>query len=141
MARALECAHTGFWRSFSESKKRGASRSPPPLPRTASTSDTSIPSESAINHQTPPSRHQTTTVSKASANPVRLTTSFYVMQHSKQRGIEFHGDDGSLFLSSWQEFDAAVELARNGSGYEPRACRCRRGSSAATMRCCCSAKC
>jgi predicted dehydrogenase len=50
---------------------------------------------------------------------VRLTTSFYVMQHSKQRGIEFHGDEGSLFLSSWQEFDAAVELARNGSGYEP----------------------
>ncbi len=50
---------------------------------------------------------------------VRLTTSFYVMQHSKQRGIEFHGDDGSLFLSSWQEFDAPVELARNGQAYEP----------------------
>ena len=27
---------------------------------------------------------------------VRLTTSFYVGQHSKQRGIEFHGDDGLL---------------------------------------------
>jgi predicted dehydrogenase len=50
---------------------------------------------------------------------VRLTTSFYVMQHSKQRGIEFHGDDGSLFLSSWQNFDAAVELARNGGAPEP----------------------
>ena len=50
---------------------------------------------------------------------VRLTTSFYVMQHSKQRGIEFHGDDGSLFLSSWQYFDAAVEVARNGDAPEP----------------------
>ena len=50
---------------------------------------------------------------------VRLTTSFYVMQHSKQRGIEFHGDDGSLFIGSWQEFDAPVEVARNGGEYEP----------------------
>ena len=50
---------------------------------------------------------------------VRLTTSFYVMQHSKQRGIEFHGDDGSLFLSSWQYFDAAVEVARNDHSPEP----------------------
>ena len=41
------------------------------------------------------------------------------MQHSKQRGIEFHGDDGSLFIGSWQEFDAPVEVARNGSEYEP----------------------
>jgi predicted dehydrogenase len=49
---------------------------------------------------------------------VRLTTSFYVMQHSRQRGIELHGDDGSLFLSSWQEFDATLELARNGDGVE-----------------------
>ena len=49
---------------------------------------------------------------------VRLTTSFYVMQHSKQRGIEFHGDDGSLHLSSWQEFDAPLELVRNGGAYE-----------------------
>ena len=49
---------------------------------------------------------------------VRLTTSFYVMQHSKQRGIEFHGDEGSLLLASWQEFDAPIELARNGHGYE-----------------------
>ncbi len=45
---------------------------------------------------------------------VRLTTSFYVTQASKQRGIEFHGDDGSLHLSSWQEFDAALELTHDG---------------------------
>ena len=49
---------------------------------------------------------------------VRLTTSFYVGQHSKQRGIELHGDTGSLFLSSWQEFDATVELAPFGGSYE-----------------------
>ena len=50
---------------------------------------------------------------------VRLTTSFYVAQHSKQRGVEFHGDDGSLSISSWQDFDAAVELAPFGGAYEP----------------------
>ena len=50
---------------------------------------------------------------------VRLTTSFYVGQHSKQKGIEFHGDDGSVFISSWQDFDAAVELAPFGGSYEP----------------------
>ena len=50
---------------------------------------------------------------------IRLTTSFYVGQHSKQRGIEFHGDAGSLFLESWQEFDARVEIAEFGGSYEP----------------------
>ena len=50
---------------------------------------------------------------------VRLTTSFYVGQQSKQKGIEFHGDTGSLFMSSWQDFDAAVELAPFGGAYEP----------------------
>jgi predicted dehydrogenase len=41
------------------------------------------------------------------------------MQHSKQRGIEFHGDNGSLFLSSWQNFDAAIEVAMNGEAPRP----------------------
>ena len=50
---------------------------------------------------------------------VRLTTSFYVGQQSKQRGVEFHGDTGSVFISSWQDFDAAVELAPFGGSYEP----------------------
>lgn len=50
---------------------------------------------------------------------VRLTTSFYVGHHSKQRGIEFHGDTGSLFISSWQDFDATIELAPFGGSYEP----------------------
>src|SRR5437763_2373399 len=42
----------------------------------------------------------------------RLTTNFYVGFHSKQvRGIEFHGDKGSLFLSDWHNFDGVVEYA------------------------------
>ena len=43
---------------------------------------------------------------------VRLTTSFYVGQHSKQSGIEFHGDGGSLFLESWQHFDSPAAAGR-----------------------------
>jgi predicted dehydrogenase len=41
----------------------------------------------------------------------RLTTNFYVSFHSKQRGIEFHGDRGSLFLSDWHNFNGSVEYA------------------------------
>jgi predicted dehydrogenase len=54
-----------------------------------------------------------------SGTVVRLTANFYVGRHSKQSGIELHGDTGSLFLSSWQEFDATVELATWGGSYEP----------------------
>ncbi len=50
---------------------------------------------------------------------VRLTTNFYVGQHSKQKGIEFHGDEASLHIDSWQNFNAAVELAPYGKPYEP----------------------
>ena len=53
-----------------------------------------------------------------SGTVVRLTANFYVGHHSKQSGIELHGDTGSLFLSSWQEFDATVELAPFGGSYE-----------------------
>lgn len=49
---------------------------------------------------------------------VRLTTNFYVGHHSKQSGIEFHGDLGSLYLSSWQNFDATLEFAEFGQSYE-----------------------
>ncbi|MFF0885232.1 Gfo/Idh/MocA family protein [Streptomyces sp. NPDC003456] len=42
---------------------------------------------------------------------MRLTASFYTPQHSRQRGMEFHGDAGSLYLSDWQRFDADVEHA------------------------------
>jgi predicted dehydrogenase len=48
----------------------------------------------------------------------RLTTNFYVGHHGKQHGIEFHGDRGSLYLSDWQQFNAAVEFAEFDGVYE-----------------------
>ena len=65
---------------------------------------------------------------------VRLTTSFYVGQHSKQQGIEFHGDTGSVFISSWQDFDAEVELAPFGGSYEPVPCRVPSAASTGARR-------
>lgn len=50
---------------------------------------------------------------------VRLTTDFYVSQHSKQTGIELHGDVASLHLASWQDPHSAVELAPFGQPYAP----------------------
>lgn len=49
----------------------------------------------------------------------RLTANFYVSQRSKQSGIEFHGDKGSLFLSHWQHFDGGIEFAEFGQSYSP----------------------
>jgi predicted dehydrogenase len=44
----------------------------------------------------------------------RLTTTFWV-RHGRQRGMEFHGADGkSLHLTSFQEFNAGVELTSDG---------------------------
>lgn len=50
---------------------------------------------------------------------IRLTTTFYANNKSKQTGIEFHGDLGSLFLSHWFQFDAPVEAAAYGELYQP----------------------
>lgn len=51
---------------------------------------------------------------------IRLTTSFYVGRPAKQTGsIEFHGDDASLALGSFQDFDASVEVGAYGKEYEP----------------------
>ena len=51
---------------------------------------------------------------------LRLTTSFYVGQPAKQTGsLEFHGDDASLALGSFQEFDATVEVGPYGGQYAP----------------------
>ncbi|MCD6289839.1 MAG: Gfo/Idh/MocA family oxidoreductase [Anaerolineae bacterium] len=55
----------------------------------------------------------------ANGTVARLTTNFYVGQHSKQKGIEFQGDAGSLYLGSWQNFAAEVEFAPYGGPYEP----------------------
>ncbi len=51
---------------------------------------------------------------------VRLTASFYVGRPAKATGsLEFHGDDASLALGSFQDFDATVELGAFGKSYEP----------------------
>ena len=46
----------------------------------------------------------------------RLTASFYVGA-GKQRGIEVHGDDGSLYLPTWAEADSRLELQQRGGEY------------------------
>ena len=51
---------------------------------------------------------------------VRLTASFYVGRPAKQRGsLEFHGDDASLALGTFQDFDASVEVGSYDGVYEP----------------------
>jgi predicted dehydrogenase len=51
---------------------------------------------------------------------LRLTTSFYVGRPAKQIGsIEFHGDDASLALGNFQDFDATVEVGAYGDVYAP----------------------
>jgi predicted dehydrogenase len=57
-------------------------------------------------------------VELVSGTVIRLTANFYVGHHGKQKGIELHGDAGSIHLSSWQEFDATVELSPFGGEYE-----------------------
>ncbi|MCA9906303.1 MAG: gfo/Idh/MocA family oxidoreductase, partial [Anaerolineae bacterium] len=55
----------------------------------------------------------------ASGTVVRLTTDFYVSnQTSRQTGIEFHGDLGSLFLESWHNFTCKVQYAEFGQPLE-----------------------
>ena len=55
----------------------------------------------------------------ASGPIVRLTASFYVGRPARARGgLEFHGDDASLALSSFQDFDAAVEVGPYGGKFK-----------------------
>lgn len=43
---------------------------------------------------------------------LRLTCDFYVDGHNtRQHGMEFHGDDGSLLLHGWHDFDGRIELS------------------------------
>ena len=61
-----------------------------------------------------------TAVELASGPVVRLTASFYVGRPAKAIGsLEFHGDAASLALSSFQDFDAAVEVGPYGGSFEP----------------------
>jgi predicted dehydrogenase len=47
---------------------------------------------------------------------VRLTATFYVGP-SKQRGIELHGDAGSLYTPVWAEANSRIELQSRGGAY------------------------
>ena len=50
---------------------------------------------------------------------IRLTTDFYVSnQTTRQTGIEFHGDEGSLFMESWGEPGSRLQYARFGEPFE-----------------------
>jgi predicted dehydrogenase len=48
---------------------------------------------------------------------VRLTASFYVPE-SKQRGIELHGDQGSIYLPTWGEANSRVFVKSRRAEYE-----------------------
>ncbi len=47
----------------------------------------------------------------------RLTASFWVAP-SKQRGLELHGERGSLWMPTWSDYDSRLELTRDGERYE-----------------------
>ena len=60
------------------------------------------------------------TVELATGTVLRLTSSFYVGRPAAGRGtMEFHGDEASLAIGSFQEFDASVEFGRFGDDYAP----------------------
>jgi predicted dehydrogenase len=49
---------------------------------------------------------------------VRLTATFWVGP-GKQRGLELHGDDGSLYSATWDTFHAPVQTTTDGETYTP----------------------
>lgn len=49
---------------------------------------------------------------------VRLTSDFYASSLSRQRGVELHGDAGSLWLSNWFQFDGRLEWAAFDHDYQ-----------------------
>lgn len=60
------------------------------------------------------------TIELESGTIARLTANWYVAErHSKQVGMEFHGDAGSIAMSSWLFRDAAVEVADIGQDPQP----------------------
>lgn len=59
-------------------------------------------------------------VELASGPVLRLTASFYVTDKGMQpEAIEFHGDDGQLFLNHWFSPRAGLRVARFGEEYAP----------------------
>jgi predicted dehydrogenase len=49
---------------------------------------------------------------------VRVTSTFWVGA-GKQRGLELHGDDASLYLAAWDVFDSRLETSTDGETYTP----------------------
>src|SRR5206468_962437 len=43
--------------------------------------------------------------------------SFWVSP-SRQRGLEFHGDAGSLWMPTWAEFDSRLQRTTDGERYD-----------------------
>ena len=54
----------------------------------------------------------------ASGVHIRLSANFYVEGGKQGGALEFHGDDGSVYLGDFQGFGAAVEFAKFGEDYE-----------------------
>jgi predicted dehydrogenase len=48
----------------------------------------------------------------------RVTATFWVGA-GKQRGLELHGDEASVWLADWAEFDARLERTTDGETYDP----------------------
>jgi predicted dehydrogenase len=48
----------------------------------------------------------------------RATATFWV-RPGRQRGLELHGDSGSLYLASWGEFDSLLDTSEDGETYTP----------------------
>jgi predicted dehydrogenase len=60
-----------------------------------------------------------TNLETESGTVIRLTTDFYVSgQNSKQTGIEFHGDTGSIYLDNWHDFDGRIYYAKFGESLQ-----------------------
>ena len=53
-------------------------------------------------------------VELASGPVARLTANFYVDDEQRRHEMQFHGDRGSVFLSTWQGFEADVGFAPYG---------------------------
>src|SRR5258707_6936625 len=83
-----------------------------------------LPLQCWVKRSRPRGRRFVTVCSGRCASPTRKSTgdasssgtllqppsaNFYVGFHSKQKGIEFHGDKGSLYLSNWHDFNGSVE--------------------------------
>ncbi len=62
----------------------------------------------------------TAAIELADGTVMRLTANFYVPGTSRQSGMEFHGDDGSLVIDSWQDFDTPITFTAFNSDVRER---------------------